>query len=432
MRLRLHNLGGKAYFQNKFVESAEFLEEKKAQQILYPGVFGTQVPGGNPISRFWSNFWSKQGDKNVANTHQIMWGGKLLALWEGGGPPTELCPKTLEYKGEFHFDGSVKAKKGAGLDPPKGQFSYSAHPRVDEDTQTLCNFGLRLGMGDWQLTVYEHDVNFNLVHQRTIDLKESSHLKQFPVVHSWVITKHFYVFVNGPVEIDLWKSLTRRATGAGLDDVLLPVVPELNKDAFSNILLVPRPQEVDAKLNALAQAGEMNSTHKVLHTSPCFVYHHVNAFEAKAANGDLTVMVDSLAFDQFCPLDIYREGHDGRNGKLVRFHINPNAPPKMHMQMETLCGRCSVMPTYKSGLDTKVGKQGQGALAPSLVLARSRFFFLSLSLSPLRIPLYTRLGARLPPPPPPPPAASELFSQSFLLTNLFFFVNYRSTVLCTW
>jgi all-trans-8'-apo-beta-carotenal 15,15'-oxygenase len=185
-------------------------------------------------------------------------------------------------------------------------------------------------------------------------------LKHFPVVHSWVLTKHYYVFVNGPVEIDAWKSLTRRLTGAGLDDVLLPVKPgppELhNKDAYTTILLVPRPQSIDATLNALAQAGEVNCAHKVLYADPCFVYHHVNGFEVVEEGADgsaVGLRIDSLAFDHFCPLDIYREGHDGRNGKLVRFHIDPNAAPKAHVKTEILCKRCAVMPTYKSGLDTK-------------------------------------------------------------------------------
>ncbi|MEL6853679.1 MAG: carotenoid oxygenase family protein, partial [Cyanobacteria bacterium J06607_13] len=71
---------GRAFYRNKFVRTAGYLKEQKSGKPEYRGVFGTQKPGGWLANAFDINF------KNIANTHVVYWGGKLLALWEAAEP----------------------------------------------------------------------------------------------------------------------------------------------------------------------------------------------------------------------------------------------------------------------------------------------------------------------------------------------------------
>ena len=127
---------GRAYFRNKFVKTAGYLEEKKAGKILYRGVFGTQKKGG-----WLANIFDVK-IKNIANTHVIYWGGKLLALWEAA-EPHRLDPYTLETIGLDYLDGILQPGE-----------AFSAHPRVDGDR--LVNFAVKPGPST-TITIYELD-----------------------------------------------------------------------------------------------------------------------------------------------------------------------------------------------------------------------------------------------------------------------------------
>ncbi|CAN0026125.1 unnamed protein product, partial [Laminaria digitata] len=65
-----------AYYRNRFVQTKGYKQELKAGKQLYRG-FGN-LPGGPLKNAF------RISRKNVANTNVVYWGGKLLALWEGG------------------------------------------------------------------------------------------------------------------------------------------------------------------------------------------------------------------------------------------------------------------------------------------------------------------------------------------------------------
>jgi all-trans-8'-apo-beta-carotenal 15,15'-oxygenase len=70
--------------------------------------------------------------KNVANTNVIYWGGRLLALWEGG-LPYKLDPKTLRCDDkEYTLRGLLK----------KGE-TFTAHPRVDSKQNRLVAFSCK-------------------------------------------------------------------------------------------------------------------------------------------------------------------------------------------------------------------------------------------------------------------------------------------------
>ncbi|MEL6382759.1 MAG: carotenoid oxygenase family protein, partial [Cyanobacteria bacterium J06626_18] len=89
---------GRAFYRNRFIRTEGYVAEQAAGKPLYRGVFGTQKPGG-----FWANLFDLRL-KNIANTHVIYWGEKLLALWEAA-EPHRLDPETLATMGLDHLDG---------------------------------------------------------------------------------------------------------------------------------------------------------------------------------------------------------------------------------------------------------------------------------------------------------------------------------------
>ena len=109
----------------RYVQTAGYQEEAAAGKLLY-GNYGMTAPG--PV---W-NQWLKPV-KNAANTSVLPLPNKLLALWEGGNPHS-LDLQTLETRGLDDLDGLSQ-----GL-------AYSAHPKVDDQTGEIFNFGISPGM----------------------------------------------------------------------------------------------------------------------------------------------------------------------------------------------------------------------------------------------------------------------------------------------
>ncbi|MCX5931229.1 MAG: carotenoid oxygenase family protein, partial [Cyanobacteria bacterium] len=83
---------GVAQLSNRFVRTEGWLAEAAADKVLYRGVFGSQKPGGPLANAFDLRL------KNLANTHVVRLGEKLLALWEASSPHS-LDPTSLETEG---------------------------------------------------------------------------------------------------------------------------------------------------------------------------------------------------------------------------------------------------------------------------------------------------------------------------------------------
>ena len=67
-------------------------------------------------------------DRNIANTHVVWQGNRLLTLREDS-PPVEVDPWTLETIGTWHYDGALEGK------------TMSAHPKFDPETGEMWTFG---------------------------------------------------------------------------------------------------------------------------------------------------------------------------------------------------------------------------------------------------------------------------------------------------
>ena len=152
----------------RWVRTAGFLEEEKANKAIYPGLM--EMPDLAKVAL------GQDGYKNAANTSLCWHQGKLLALWEGGSPHT-IDPKNLKTIGRETFRDAWKG-------------SFTAHPKVDPVTGEMVFFGygpvkpyLRMGI---------MDAKGVLTRQSDIDLPRAI------MIHDFAITPDYAVFLDLP------------------------------------------------------------------------------------------------------------------------------------------------------------------------------------------------------------------------------------------
>lgn len=296
------------HYRNRFVRTAGFCAEQAAGRILYRGVFGTRKAGGWLANAFDLRF------KNLANTHVIYWGGKLLAMWEGG-EPHRLDPATLATLGLETFEGQ--------LSPPV----FAAHPHIDPAAKAdggqpcLVNFAVASGLST-TLKLYELDQSARIVRQSTYPIAG------FAFMHDFAITPHYGIFFQTPTTMQgLPYVLGLRSPGECI---------RFQPDRPTRVILLPRPG-----------AGSSEAKPIVLEADPCFVFHHANAYE----QGD-EICVDSICYASFPSL---KPGTDFRQvdfnalppGQLWRFHLNLKTGKVTH---ELLLERCCEFPSLHPAL----------------------------------------------------------------------------------
>ncbi|OAB61641.1 Apocarotenoid-15,15'-oxygenase [Leptolyngbya valderiana BDU 20041] len=286
---------GRAFFQNRFVRTQGFVEEREAGKPLYRGVFGTQKPGGWLANLFDLRL------KNIANTNIIYWGGKLLALWEAA-EPHRLDPHTLETEGLDRLDGLLDTGD-----------AFSAHPHIDPASQfddgkpVLVNFSVNPGLST-DITIYEFAPDGTLLRQHT------HAIPGFAFLHDMAITPNYCVFFQNPVTFN---PLPYILGFRGAAECV-----KFDPDAPTKIVLIPR----DGSRNV-----------KIVETEPCFVFHHANAWED---NGE--VVVDSICYESFPQPDSdsdFREVDFSQipEGQLWNFRVNLQNENARHEVIERRC-----------------------------------------------------------------------------------------------
>ncbi|HEY9657820.1 MAG TPA: carotenoid oxygenase family protein, partial [Allocoleopsis sp.] len=241
---------GRAHFRNRFVQTQGFLEEQQAGKILYRGVFGTQKPGG-----WFANLFDLRL-KNIANTHVIYWGEKLLALWEAA-EPHRLDPATLDTYGLDYLDGLLQPGS-----------AFAAHPRIDPacelDNGAAClvNFSVKAGLSS-KITLYEFNSDGKV-------LRQHSHaVPGFAFMHDFAITPNYCIFFQAPMSLNpLPYMLGFRTAGQCL---------QVQSGKPTQAIIIPRHGKAPLQIIPL-EAG--------------FVFHHANAFEQ-----DGNLYVDSICYD---------------------------------------------------------------------------------------------------------------------------------------
>lgn len=117
---------GRVTYANRFVATHDKRKEDRFERRLY-STFVTPTPGG-PLRRF----LRRKHHKNPANTNVVAHAGSLFALCEAGWP-YRLNAADLSTVGEDNLGVLTRDD------------FYSAHPKLDEKTGELWNFGISYG-----------------------------------------------------------------------------------------------------------------------------------------------------------------------------------------------------------------------------------------------------------------------------------------------
>jgi all-trans-8'-apo-beta-carotenal 15,15'-oxygenase len=244
--------GAKVEGATRVIESAGYREEQAAGRRLY----GT---GAGRLRNVVSNF--RRRSKNTANTSVWLRQGQLHALMEGGRP-TRIDPDSLDTLGEQDFDGVVRS-------------TFSAHPHRVAALETSFNFGVRYGR--------EHALDVYASPDRGSVRRLTSVTMPWPaLVHDFIATEKYLLFVICPVRIVIWRALL----GTADFERLLEWVPRLG----AQLVIVPIA-EPEAVLR--------------IPCDPFWVWHFANAFE----QGD-ELVVDLCRYADFGTLAAIRTGRD--------------------------------------------------------------------------------------------------------------------------
>lgn len=291
---------GQAYFQNRYVQTEGYLAEQKAGRILHRGVFGTEKAGGWLANAFDFKL------KNIANTHVIHWGNKLLALWEAA-EPHRLDPYTLETKGIELFNGQLQPGE-----------AFAAHPRFDPSCDLdggaprMVNFSIKPGLST-TITIFE------LNQAGTIVEKREYSVPGFAFIHDFAITPNYCIFLQNPISFNPLPFLFGMRSASECLSV--------DQKQPTKLLVIPRHGK-----------GKVRS----FTTEAGFVFHHVNAFEREGQ-----VVLDSICYADFPkvrPDEDFREVKFARipPGHLWRFCMNLDTGTVDNQQLD---GRGCEFPT---------------------------------------------------------------------------------------
>lgn len=284
---------GRVRYTNRFVQTEGFVAEEAAGRLLYRGL-GTNLPGGPRANLL------RLTVKNVANTNVILCADRLLALWEGGLPHS-LIPETLDTLGADDFGGHL-VNRFSWLDRRlSAVLPFSAHPCLDEDTGELHNFGLLLGRKP-RLMLYRIGSDGTMAEPLTHTLERPS------FIHSFLLTRRYWVFLLPHVDFDVPRSLLGLSTWAAS--------LRIATDQPMDVVLIPRDGGPARTLEAL----------------PGFVFHIVHGYD----RDDGAVVMDVVQYRDFPPLD---------RPDILLSPDNPHAPPQlMRLSVDPLASTCKIQP----------------------------------------------------------------------------------------
>ncbi len=253
--LRFHN--GKVTLTNRFVRTIAWQEEEKEQKFLYRGVFGTQKEGG-----FLSNAFDLRL-KNIANTHVVKLGDRLLALWEASSPHA-LDPESLKTIGLSNLNGVLKPGE-----------AFSAHPRFDpghHDVPRMVTFGVKTGPKS-TIRLMEFATSGKDAGHLISDRKDT--FKGFAFLHDFAITPNWAIFLQNAISFNPFPFIVGKKGAAQC----------LSSDpkGRAKFLLIPR--------DSGSFAGEESRT---INAPDGFVFHHLNAWEE-----DKTLRINSIYYKDF-------------------------------------------------------------------------------------------------------------------------------------
>ncbi|BAY26850.1 carotenoid oxygenase [Calothrix sp. NIES-2100] len=219
---------GKATYRNRYVQTRGWKMEHEAGKAIWSGLLEPPQMD-NPHGAY----------KNTGNTALIWHGGQMLALNEGGAPHAITLPE-LGTIGEYTYNDKLVS-------------AFTAHPKVDPVTGEMMFFGYSFAPPYLQYSIVS--AVGELLQTVPIELP-------MPVMmHDFAITKNYTIFMDLP--------LTFSAERLHRGESLLM----FESDRPSRFGIVPRYGN--------------NSNIRWFESSPCYVFHVYNAYEA----GDEVVLI---------------------------------------------------------------------------------------------------------------------------------------------
>ena len=291
--LAVHFAEGQARATYRYVQTAGYLEEERADKLIY-GNYGMTATGA-----WWQRFGKTS--KNVANTSVIALPDKLLALWEGGLPHS-LDLETLETFGIQNLEGL------------ENRLPYSAHPKSDPQTGEIFNIGVSYGKNA-TLNIYRSDRTGKLLK------KGQTNLQGLSMVHDFVLAGDFLIFCVPPLRMNVF-----------------PVL--LNLQSYSESLQW-QPQEGTEILVFNRHSLELVSRNVV---EPWFQWHFGNGHSDREGN----VVFDLIRYPNFATNQFLKEIAFGKTkthakGTLWQMRLNPQAGE--FLEMSELCDRGAEFPS---------------------------------------------------------------------------------------
>ncbi|KAL4438663.1 hypothetical protein ABPG77_006267 [Micractinium sp. CCAP 211/92] len=308
--------GGRAFFANRYVRTKGFVQEQQARRLLYRGAFSV----GNPAGGLFYNPFDLSV-KGIANTGVVHWAGKLLALYERD-LPYELSTPELRTKGQT-------------VTVPSQAPYFGAHYRITQEadgSRRLVAFNAAEVGQDNRINLFEYDEGMRLLHRTETELPGAA----FGFFHDFLVTPNYYIFLESPMSLDLWKMATQYMFGKAC--IAECIVWDEKKK--TKVHLIPRPG---------AAPGAQRRT---IETAPFFSFHHGNAFEAALPSGAPAIVLDTVANHDGVDLSAnfetgptYYDDNVGR-GTLTRLVLDLRAgTAAQHRLMDRACEFPSVAPS---------------------------------------------------------------------------------------
>jgi all-trans-8'-apo-beta-carotenal 15,15'-oxygenase len=279
---------GKVYFQNKFVRTAKYVEESRADRFLY-STWTTQAPGG--VLR--NILGGRTGSQ--ASVTVVVRDGRLYAF-DDASPAYELDAATL----------STNGKTSLGM--PQNSPIFYSHSKIDGKTGEWILFGLEFGFSvQVHITIFEK--NGRLKRHQKFKLPRAAYM------HDFSVTKRHIIFNLPSLDINFFDYLSGQKSFLGA----MQWKPERG-----NIILV------------FDRMGEKAPFQLDAH--PCWVWHVLNAYE----EGD-EIISDFIAYQNpdhilgddpaLCAIMAGRKGQYNYPGEIRRYVINT---AKRNIRLEIL------------------------------------------------------------------------------------------------
>lgn len=325
---------GKVYFTSRFISTAEHQAETASDTFQFRTTFGNPAVS-HPLTHLLDLYL-----KNLANTHVVPWGDKLLALYEAGAP-YRIDPHTLDTLGLETLDGELNptplptSRLDALMRRSRGQQAMTAHPHVDPVRNRLVTWtwGIQVRLhkpNNLVLDIIEYDLDWQPLSSITYKMPGAAINP-----HDFALTPNYYVFFQNAFGLNILAYLLGRKSPA--DCLALAPTP-------TKVHLIPRPDGEKA-----------GSVPLVLDTEQWFSIHQACAWD----NADGSVEVYSSGwpattggfltswsghapnFDAIAPTYLYQT------------LVSPSTQTAIHQVVPALESCCIAHPHTSSQTETK-------------------------------------------------------------------------------